>query len=156
MSVGSRLVELVSLHMERAELLRILGERPPARSDTLPGFIRVRIEEEREAGLRERCTGRLRSERSAAELDHRAGSSPEHVEGGALLELAESGFATFVEELGNGRPGAFLDYRVDGDERATKTFREYWTEGRLPRAHEPDQPDVTVQRVEDGQEILSR
>ena len=90
----------------------------------------------------------LRSECSASELDDHRHAPAQHVGRDVLLELPECRLATTREEIRDRHPGAVLDERVNGEERPSEPGRKNRTERRLAGAHEADERDVTVERVQ--------
>src|ERR671918_433081 len=133
----------------------VAGSRPDVvaccSQDRVLQIARVRIRDESDAR-------QLRAERAASELDDRGDSSREGLHRRALLQLAERFLTTLREEIRDRDLTLLLEDRVDRDERPAELRGETGAEGRLPGAHEADERNMAIERVQDSraQRILSR
>ncbi len=157
-AVGDLVVERASLLEQRVEALAILRQRAAAAGHSPPRLVRGRLQQQRERVLGERGPRLSGRESSASELDDGGWPAREEICGSALLEHAELRFAALLEQLGDRLARGALDDVVDRDERAPEPRGEPGAERRLPRAHESDQGEMAVQRVQRsrGQRIRSR
>src|SRR5918996_3355617 len=151
-------VQRRALLVEGPELRRVARERPHAGMHAPPSFLRGGLEQDCERMLAESDARQLRAERAASELDDCGDSSREGLHRRALLQLAERVLTTLREEIRDRDLTLLLDDRVDRDERPAELRGETGAEGRLPGAHEADERNVAIERVQDSraQRILSR
>ena len=109
----------------------------------------VDVEQNDVNALRSASRFSARRHRTAAERDHRGLGLGERHADGVRLDLAEPVLAALLEELRDRLAGALLDRVVEVDERPAEPRRELAPERRLARAHEADERDVAVERVQD-------
>ena len=142
------LVERLAVAVQRMELVLRLRERPPTACDTLPGGLRVDVEQHRERAAREVVPRPLGEDGAPAERDDDRLAAAQHVPRDVLLERPEARFAAGREQLGDRRPRPRLDLPVEVDEAPAETGRHDLADTRLPRAHEPGERQVAAERVQ--------
>ena len=123
MRVGHLLVERLPLAVERVERLLRPGERPRRPGDALPGGARIDVEKNRERALGEELARPFREDGAAAEGDDGRLPAGEDVPGDLLLERAESGLASALEQASDRLARARLDLAVEIDEAASESSR---------------------------------
>ena len=140
--VGGVVVERAPLLVQRAERRLVLRERPIASADAPPRLLRVDLDQDRHGALPQRRADLVGTDGAAAQGDHGRRARREGVDRVLGLAQAERRLAARLEDARDRLlPG---DLTVDVDERASEPRRELLAEGRLARAHEADQSDVTA------------
>ncbi len=139
--VGDVLVELLSSRVALSELALVPCERPPAPSDALPRRVHVDVEVEDERVEPVQEPPRL--DGAASHGDHGRVAPPARVAHEPRLELAKRRLPLLCEELPD-RPVRVLDLAVDVVERAAQAPRDLRADGRLPRAHEAHEHEVSA------------
>ena len=145
--VGDSLVERLAVAVQRMKLVLRLRERPSTACDTLPGGLRVDVEQHRERAAREVVPRPLGEDGAPTERDDDRLAAAQHVPRDVLLERPEARFAAGREQLGDRRPRPRLDLPVEVDEAPAETGRHDLADTRLPRAHEPGERQVAAERV---------
>ena len=145
--VGDVVVDGLPLAMEGAEGVGIARQRPVGALDPGPRRLGVDVEQHREGARRERRARALGEDGPAAERHDDGLAVAEHVVDGRLLERAEGGLPVVLEELRDRPARAGLQLAVEIDEAPPEPCGGLAPEGRLARAHEPRERDVTAERV---------
>ena len=140
--VGGVVVERPSLLVERPEGRFVLRERPVAASHAPPRLLGLDLYEHRQRPLAQRFADLVGPDRTAAQRDHGRLARGERVARVLRLSQPEGRLAAGLEDPRDGLVA--LDLRVDVDERPPELRGELLAEGRLARAHEADQSDVTI------------
>ena len=134
--------------MERAKSFRVGRERPSASLDAPPRLVDLDVEQDREGPVRKRTPRDLRSDRSAAELEHDQLRAREQIGGGLLLESAKLCLAARREDLRDRAARSFLDDGVEADEAPPEALRDDRAKRRLACAHEADESEMAVEGVQ--------
>ena len=140
--VGGVVVERPPLVVERPECGLVLRERPVAAANPPPRLLRLDLDEHRQRALPQRLPDLVGPDRTAAERDHGGRARREGVARVLRLAQPECRLAAGLEDPRDRLLA--LDLGVDVDERPPELRGELLAEGRLARAHEADQSDVTV------------
>jgi len=146
--VGHRLVQRLSVAVERVEALLVLRERTVAACHPAPGGLGLDVDQHGERALRELSACALGDHGAAAERDDDGLPAAQDVLCDLLLDLPEAALPARREELGDLRAGARLDLAVEVDEAPLQPLRDGCAEPALARAHEPGQGEVPAERVQ--------
>ena len=139
--VGDVLVERLSSLVALPELALVPCERPPAPADALPRRVHVDVEVDDERVELVQEPPRL--DGAASHGDHGRVAPPARVAHEPRLELAKRRLPLLREELPD-RAVRVLDLAVHVVERAAQPPRDLLADGRLPRAHEAHEHEVSA------------
>jgi hypothetical protein len=148
-------VQRLPLVEQTPELLPVLRKRTTGVADALPcsGYVDVHPEGERARRQQLACAPGKNG--PAPQGDHGERRRAENLSRDLFLEAAKRGLAP-LEELGDGTV-APLDLTIEVDERPAAEAGNLLADRRLPRAHEADEGEMSLERPYRGdQSIRSR
>jgi hypothetical protein len=144
--VGDLVVERSPFLVEPPKRRFVLSERSSRPAYPVPGSVDNHVEEDTDRALPQQSPGGRGEHGAAAQRDDHRFRRGQHPRGEALLGLAKLAFPA-LEELRDRRARLTLDLDVEIEEAPAQAVRHRRSERRLPRPHEPDERDVSVQRV---------